>query len=692
MKLADCGDQLGEELRGGAVAPALGITLVERRVLKEHRDDQIGPGARELGSDDAAERMPDDESGTPDLGLDQCRNVGRVALGVVGLERGAARFPVTAQVDVPDVTIQMAHDRAVREPAARQPVEEDGRGRLRVAEAIDSERLAGCQRGEHRSERYDQRVIRDDLAAAVRASLTSLGVEPPAEIVLERPRVAEHGDWSTNVALATAKGVGRNPRELAAELADHLNAADLPHVAKVEIAGPGFVNFRLHDTWLHEVLRDVIAGGVDDYARPDLGHGERVMIEFVSANPTGPLHVGNGWFASYGDALARLFARTGHVVSREYYVNDTGGQVRKFGASILARKHGQPVPEDGYPGEYVADLAVRYDGSDDLVEAGRWAGEHVLADIRETLESINIEFDEWYSQASIEESGAVAEAIEELRAKGLIFDREGATWLRTEDFGDPRKERVLIKSNGDVTYLGGDIAYHRDKFFVRGYDRVIDVWGADHQAQVPSLIAAMEALGVERGKLEVKIGQMVSLASGRMSKRLGNTVDLSELINDIGPDATRLLTLLSSVDAAPTIDLDIIREQSRENPVYYVQYAHARIASIHRVAAERGVERMPLVDVDIALLVHDRELDILRTLVELPDVMVAALEERAPHKVTTWVRELADRFHGFYHDCYVMGEGVSPALTQARLWLVEAVRIGLAIGLDVLGVHAPDSM
>ena len=504
--------------------------------------------------------------------------------------------------------------------------------------------------------------------------------------------MAEHGDWSTNVALATAKGVGRNPRELAAELADHLNAADLPHVAKVEIAGPGFVNFRLHDTWLHEVLRDVIAGGVDDYARPDLGHGERVMIEFVSANPTGPLHVGNGWFASYGDALARLFARTGHVVSREYYVNDTGGQVRKFGASILARKHGQPVPEDGYPGEYVADLAVRYDGSDDLVEAGRWAGEHVLADIRETLESINIEFDEWYSQASIEESGAVAEAIEELRAKGLIFDREGATWLRTEDFGDPRKERVLIKSNGDVTYLGGDIAYHRDKFFVRGYDRVIDVWGADHQAQVPSLIAAMEALGVERGKLEVKIGQMVSLASGRMSKRLGNTVDLSELINDIGPDATRLLTLLSSVDAAPTIDLDIIREQSRENPVYYVQYAHARIASIHRVAAERGVERMPLVDVDLALLVHDRELDILRTLVELPDVMIAALEERAPHKVTTWVRELADRFHGFYHDCYVMGEGVSPELTQARLWLVEAVRIGLAIGLDVLGVHAPDSM
>ena len=535
-------------------------------------------------------------------------------------------------------------------------------------------------------------MIRDDLATAVRASLTALGVEAPGEIVLERPRVPEHGDWSTNVALASAKAASRNPRELALQLADSLNRAHLPHVESVEVAGPGFVNFRLHDTWLHEVLREVVESGVDGYAKPDIGQGERVMIEFVSANPTGPLHVGNGWFASYGDALARLFERTGHDVTREYYVNDTGGQVRRFGASILARKHGQPVPEDGYPGQFVADLGEGYDGPDDVAEAGRWGGERVLEDIRTTLESINIHYDEWYSQASIEESGAVAETIEVLRGKGLIFDREGATWLRTEDFGDPRKERVLIKSNGDVTYLGGDIAYHRNKFVIRRYDRVIDVWGADHQAQVPSLLAAVEALGVPRGQLEVKIGQMVSLASGRMSKRLGNTVDLSELIADIGPDATRLLTLLSSVDSPTTVDLDAIRNDSRESPVYYVQYAHARIASINRVAAERGVARLPLASADVALLEHPRELDVLRSLFELPDVMVAALDERAPHKVTTWVRELADRFHGFYHDCYVMGEGVSAELTQARLWLVEAVRIGLAIGLDVLGVHAPDVM
>ena len=370
-------------------------------------------------------------------------------------------------------------------------------------------------------------MIRDDLSAAVRASLAGLGVESPAEIVLERPRVPEHGDWSTNVALATAKAAGRNPRELAADLATALTDAQIPHVESVEVAGPGFVNFRLRDTWLFEVLREVIDQGVDGYATPDIGHGERVMVEFVSANPTGPLHVGNGWFASYGDALARLFQRTGHEVTREYYVNDTGGQVRRFGASVLARKHGQPVPEDGYPGEFVAELGARYEGPDDIAAAGRWGGEQVLENIKATLESINIHFDEWYSQASIEESGAVAEAIDELRDKGLIFDREGATWLRTEDFGDPRKERVLIKSNGDVTYLGGDIAYHRDKFMVRGIppgDRRVGRRPSGAGGQ-PSRRRWRHSAS-PRGDLEVKIGQMVSLASGKMSKRAGNIVDL----------------------------------------------------------------------------------------------------------------------------------------------------------------------
>jgi arginyl-tRNA synthetase len=536
-------------------------------------------------------------------------------------------------------------------------------------------------------------VVRDDLADAIRDALAALGVDPlPETIGMERPARREHGDWSSNAALVSAKAAGRNPRQLATELAEHLDAHPPAHVEAVEVAGPGFVNFRLADSWLHEVLGDVVAAGEQGYGRHDFGAGERVQLEFVSANPTGPIHVGNGWFASYGDALGRLLTRCGHEVTREYYVNDTGGQIRKLGASLLAHRNGEPVPEDGYPGQYVADLAASYDGADDVTAAGRWAAERILGGIRSTMESVNIHYDEWYSQASIEESEAVADTIEELRAKGLVYEEDGATWLRTADFGDPREKRVVRKANGDYTYLAGDIAYHRNKFLVRGFDRVIDVWGADHHGQVASLKAGVAALGVAPDRLEVRLGQMVSLASGRMSKRAGNVVDLDELVADLGPDATRLLSLLTSIDQPVTIDLDKVRNESKESPVYYVQYAHTRIASINRVAAERGISRLPLAEADLTLLVHERELDVLRSLAELPDVVALACNERAPHKVATWVRELADRFHGFYHDCYVMGEGVSPELTQARLWLVEAARIGFAVGLDLLGVSAPETM
>ncbi len=440
------------------------------------------------------------------------------------------------------------------------------------------------------------------------------------------------------------------------------------------------------------MLHDVVATGTDGYAVTAIGGNEKVMIEFVSANPTGPVHVGNGWFASYGDALGRVMTRNGYAISREYYVNDTGGQIRKLGASMLAHVHGEPVPEDGYPGQYVADLAAKYDGPDDVTEAGRWAAEQVLAGIRATMESIHIHYDVWFSQASIEDSSAVADTIALLDAKGVIYEEDGALWIRTADHGDPREKRVLRKSNGDYTYIAGDIAYHYDKFVLRGFDRVIDVWGSDHQSQVGSLKAAMGILGIDRDRLECRLGQMVSLAGAKMSKRAGNVVDLDDLVSEIGPDATRLLSLQTSIDQAVTIDLDKVRSQSKDSPVYYVQYAHTRIASIGRVAAERGVERAPLADADLSLLVHERETELLRSLEELPDVMGMACADRAPHKVATWVRELADRFHGFYHDCYVMGDGVSPELTQARLWLVEAARIGFAIGLEVLGVSAPESM
>jgi arginyl-tRNA synthetase len=538
-------------------------------------------------------------------------------------------------------------------------------------------------------------MIRDVLEASLRSALDKMGVDAPGSIVLDRPARREHGDWSSNVALASAKQAKANPREFAQQIVDILGADLPPHVTRVDVAGPGFVNFHLAPTWLHETLRDVVTQGEADYARLETGNHERVMVEFVSANPTGPIHVGNGWFASYGDSLGRLLERCGYEVTREYYVNDTGGQIRRLGESLLARRAGVPLPEGGYPSGFVKGLASAYDGPDDIDEAGRWAAERILRFIRSQMATVNIHFDEWFSQASIQETAFVAETIDDLQQRGLVYEEDGALWLDTKRFGDPREKRVVRKSpeqGGDYTYLAGDVAYHRNKFLVRGYDRVINVWGADHQGQVSSLLAGVEALGVEKGRLEVRIGQMVSLAGGRIGKRLGNAVDLDDLVDDIGPDVMRLLSLVASLDQAPTIDLDKVRSESRESPVYYVQYAHARIHSIGKKADELGVTRADLADVDLSGLTHERELELLRTLDTLPEVVELAALERAPHKVTAWVRELADRFHGFYHDCRVLGDDVPPPLTQARLWLVEASRIGFAVGLDLLGVAAPESM
>ncbi len=338
-------------------------------------------------------------------------------------------------------------------------------------------------------------TIADALATEISSVLLGLGVVIDADTVhLERPARLEHGDLSSNVALALAKQVGSSPRDLAARICAALNARDIDHVDSVEVAGPGFVNFRLANSWLHAVLGEVVTGGVDDYARLDLGRGERVQVEFVSANPTGPLHVGNGWLGSYGDALARLLRRCGWKVSTEYYVNDTGNQIRMLGESVLARRSGNAVPEQGYQGSYVFELGERYDGPDSVEEAGRFAATEILKSIRLTLDRLGIVFDEWYSQASIEESGRVAETIELMRARNLIYEEGDATWLRSTELGDVR-DRVLIKAKGDATYLAGDLAYHRDKFLVRGFERVIDVFGADHHGQVASLEAGSRRSG-----------------------------------------------------------------------------------------------------------------------------------------------------------------------------------------------------
>jgi arginyl-tRNA synthetase len=530
------------------------------------------------------------------------------------------------------------------------------------------------------------------LAEGIVEALATLHIPiEPRDVQLVRPVRPEHGDWSTNVALVVAKSAGRAPRDIAADLAVALGAASIDDVVEVEVAGPGFVNFKLATSWLHRALADVIEAGADSYATPELGAGERVQIEFVSANPTGPLHVGNGWLGSYGDALGRVMTRCGWEVKREFYVNDTGGQIRLLGESLLARRRGDLVPEEGYQGEYVTQLAQEYKGPEDVVEAGRFASEAILGNIRATLYRLDIRFDEWYSQASIEETGQVAETIEIFRERGLVYEQDGAIWLRSTEVGDSR-DRVLIRRNGDLTYLAGDLAYHRDKFLVRKFDRVIDIFGADHHGQVASLKAGVAALGVERDRLEIRLGQLVNIVGRRMSKRSGNFIKLDSVIDELGADATRLLSLLNSIDQATTLDLDLMKRRSMENPVFYVQYAHARIASIDRKRAERGIERFPISEANLALLVHDRELELIRCLVDLPFVVGEAAKDRAPHKVTNWVRRLAGEFHGFYHDCRVLSDEIAPEVTQARLWLVEGVRIGLSIALGLLGVRAPEEM
>lgn len=532
--------------------------------------------------------------------------------------------------------------------------------------------------------------VRDTLIEAVRSALADLGVEPPGAVQLERPGNPDHGDWSTNAALACAKAAGRNPRELGTDLAARLEADPPTHVVGVEVAGPGFVNFRLADTWLHDVLRDVVVAGEDGYARHDVGAGERVNVEFVSANPTGPLHAGHGRGACYGDSVARLYERCGHPTEREFYINDRGAQMENYAASLAARAAGEEPPEGGYHGQYIVDWAAEMPADADPLE---WGYERALSAHREVLEALHIRFDTWFSERSMIASGAIDATMADLRAADAVYEHDGATWLRSTDHGDD-KDRVLVKGDGEYTYLLPDAAYHRDKF--SRADRLVNVWGADHHGYVARMHAAMHALGHDATELEVAITQMVNLQRGgqevRLSKRTGDIVELSEVVAEVGADAARFTYLLQSVDSPQTFDLDLVASQVNENPVFYVQYANARIHSIARRAAEAGVVPPDLADTDLTPLGHPRELRLLRALHELPDTVLRAARERAPHQVATWVRDLAADFHGFYHDCRVMGDDVDAGVTAARLWLTEAVRVGLAVALDLLGVDAPEEM
>ena len=562
-------------------------------------------------------------------------------------------------------------------------------------------------------------AVRASLSASVSAAFAALGIAVPPEITLEVPARRDHGDWSTNAALAAAKAAGRNPRDLATALADHLTTHPPEHVTKVEIAGPGFINFHLANTWLFDVLTQVINEG-PSYGSVDVGHGTSVIVEYVSANPTGPLHAGHARWAAFGDALSRVLSKANYQVHKEFYVNDRGVQINHYVASLIARRDGKEVLADGYLGQYISEWAAEMPSGLDDASARAWGLNKAYEYQRDTMARMHVEFDTWSSEQSIADRGAVEAALADLTERGKTYvsvlpratsDRPDAdtpadgtapaTWLATTECLNPKNnkpfddaDRVLVKGDGQYTYFMPDIAYHRDKF--SRATMLIDILGPDHHGYVGRMKAAVMCLGHAPQDLEIIIGQNVALVRNgeevRMSKRSGDIIELAEIIDEVGPDVAKLTFLLQSVDTRQTVDLATLVESRLDNPVHYIHYAHARVHGIGRKAAELGVSRAPLSQAQLTLLTAEQELDLLRSLASLPDVVALAATERAPHKVTTWLRELAGSFQSFYAHCPVLATTVSPDLQQARLWLVEAARVGLSVGLDLLGVSAPESM
>jgi arginyl-tRNA synthetase len=547
--------------------------------------------------------------------------------------------------------------------------------------------------------------VADDPLAALRAVVEGVaersGGAVSDRLTLERPPQPELGDYSTNAALLLAPALGSSPREIAEGLRGEL-ADDLGPVAeRIEVAGPGFLNLFLSDRWHREAVNSVLAAG----PRPGSAAGaERLIVEFVSANPTGPVTAASGRGAAFGDSLARLCEFTGNRVEREYYMNDEGAQVRLFAESISARMRGAEPPEDGYAGDYVAELGaeLRSEGVDAAdIEALERRGVEIMRDrIEASLRRFRIEYDTWSSERALHESGALDAAVAALRDRGHVYEAEGAVWLRTTRFGDD-KDRVLIRADGEPTYFASDIAYHRDKF-ARGAERTIVPLGADHHGYVPRMKAALAALGLDPDGYEAPIMQLVNIVEGgeraRMSKRKGEFVALDELVDDIGVDATRYFMAQRSHDTTFDLDLELARKSSQDNPVYYVQYAHARIASILRKAEAEGASAgeeaiMSAAGADEALdaPAEASERALIRRLLDLPGEAAAAAGRRAPHRLCAYATATAADFHAFYRDCRVVGaEG--PGLEAARLGLCVTSKRTIATTLDLIGVSAPESM
>ena len=540
------------------------------------------------------------------------------------------------------------------------------------------------------------------LVADGRFAFAGSEAELPTEVVIERPKNREHGDWATNVAMQLAGKFGLNPRAFAEILATELKLEAA--IEKVDVAGPGFINITLSAAAAGELAKAIVAAG-DNYGRGSDLAGVKLNLEFVSANPTGPIHMGGTRWAAVGDSLARVFEAQGAVVTREYYFNDHGAQIDRFARSLLARAKGLPAPEDGYGGEYIQEIADRVLAETaaeilalpeaEAQEAFRAAGVDLMfGEIRESLHDFGVDFDVYFHENSLYESGAVDKAISRLRQLGHIFEEDGAIWLRSSTFGDDR-DRVVIKSDGEAAYIAGDLAYYLDKR-ERGFDQCIYMLGADHHGYVPRMMALCAAFGDEPGKnLEILIGQMVNLVRDgepvRMSKRAGTVVTMEDLVEVVGVDAARYALARSSINSQLDIDLEQLQKKTNDNPVFYVQYAHARTAQVANNAASLSVD---MSDFDPALLSHATESELLAKLSELPRVVAQAAEFREPHRVARYIEEVAGSYHRWYDACRVtpISGGQVEAVHRTRLWLNNAAGIVLRNGLQMLGVSAPERM
>lgn len=526
------------------------------------------------------------------------------------------------------------------------------------------------------------------------------------DFVIEVPREKEHGDFASNLALLLAKEAKKSPREIASILVDYLET-DYTFITETKIAGPGFINFRLRPSWLYAALES--ADRKDkNFGRSNIGKGKKVQVEFVSANPTGTLHMGNARGAAVGDTIANVLDAAGYDVTKEYYINDTGTQIENLGLSLEARyfqilgKDGE-IPENGYHGEDLIETMrhlIAKDGDKYLhVEEElrretfiEFALNEKIGEIRETLEDFGVEYDVWFSERTLHEDGSVEEVLKYLQEKGYLYESEGALWFKTTLFGD-KKDEVIVRANGTPTYFASDIAYHKNKF-ERGFQWVINVWGADHHGHVPRMKGAVEALGYDRNQLDVVIMQLVRLLSGdetlRMSKRSGQYITLRELIDEVGKDAARFFFIMRAAESHLDFDMDLAKSQSSDNPVYYVQYAHARTCSILRQAVAQDVVVLRAFKVDCYCLKEPAELELMRKIAEFPSVIKGTAETLEVHRLTHYAIELAQLFHKFYGECRVLTDDID--VTNARIVLVNVTRIALRNVLELIGVEAPERM